>query len=111
MKKPRKSMNLLQILQKNPLEPRSASDTPDEFEDALREMMATVEECDGEDMDRMKEMIDGWINTEDTDFCQQELADEVEALLYIDVICKLKDPENDNDNDKDKDELEDESSA
>ena len=54
MKKPRKSMNLLQILQKKSLEPRSDIDTPDEFEDALREMMETVEECDGEDMDGMK---------------------------------------------------------
>ena len=48
---------------KHSLEPRSASDTPDKFEDALREMMATVEECDGEDMDGTKEIIDGWINT------------------------------------------------
>ena len=56
-------------------------------------------------------MIDGWINTEDTDFCQQELADEVEALLDLDVICNLKDPENDNDNDKDKDQPEDKAAA
>ena len=34
----------------NSLEPRSASDTPDKFEDSLREMMATVEECYGEDV-------------------------------------------------------------
>ena len=73
--------------------------------------MATVEECDGEDMNGMKEIIDGWINTEDTDICQQELADEVEALLDLDVICNLKEPENDNDNDKDKDEPEDKSAA
>ena len=31
----------------NSLEPRSASDTPDEFEDALRDMMETVEVCYG----------------------------------------------------------------
>ena len=55
----------------NSLKPRSASYTPDEFEDALMEMMETVEQCDGEEMDYMKEMIDRWINTEDTDFCQQ----------------------------------------
>ena len=52
-------------------------------------------------------MIYGWINTEDTDFCQQELADDVEALIDLDVIYNLKQPENDNDNDKDKDEPED----
>ena len=87
------------------LEPRSAGDTQDEFEDDLREMMATVEECDGDNMDGMKAIIDGWINTEDTDFCKQELADEVKALLDLDVICNLKEPEND------KDEQEDEADA
>ena len=56
-------------------------------------------------------MIDGWINTKDTDFCQQELDDEVEALLDLDVICNLKEPENDNDIDKDKDEPEDDAAA
>ena len=35
-------------------------------------------------------MIGGWINTEDTGFFQQELADEFETFLDLDVICNLK---------------------
>ena len=39
------------------------------------------------------------------------MADEVEALLDLDVIYNFKEPENDNDNDEEKDELEDEAAA
>jgi len=70
----------------------------DDYETALWEMVLTINECVGnvDDMDKMKEVFDGWVATEDSDFSEDTMKDEIEELLDIEVLAGLKEvPEED----------------
>ena len=41
-----------------------------DFDAILWEMSLAVKECKADDNEGMKNMIDGWVSMEDTDFCQ-----------------------------------------
>ena len=74
---------------KNDCQPKPG-EIMNEFDEILWEMALAVEEYDGDNLDAMKEMVEGWIVTEDTDYCHEVLANEVEALIDIDELCHWK---------------------
>ena len=61
-----------------------------DFDAILWEMTMAVKECDANDKEGMKNMIEGWVSMEDNDFCQNVLAEERDELMDIDMLCNLK---------------------
>lgn len=90
----------------NTLKPNASGNT-NEFDDAIWEMMLAVDECDENDSDNIEAMMNGWVATEDTEFCKELLVDEVSGSLELDVLCQLKEaPGAEEDDDEEDDETE-----
>jgi len=85
------------FVKKNRLQLR---DSNDDLETALWEMALTIDECvgDEDDKDKMKEVLDNWVATEDSKFYQDTMKDEITALLDGEVLAGVKDvPDEDDD--------------
>ena len=54
-----------------------------------------------------KSLVDGWVSMEDNEQCNNLLAEEVNQLMDLEVLCNLKQLSNENDNGDDEDTLED----
>ena len=76
-----------------------------EFDEALLEMTNAVKEANPQNRVEMQKMVEGWVSIEDSEFCQDVMAAEVEELMDLDVLCDLKNnPQEDADEDKSDDE-------
>ena len=94
------------FVKSNTLKPNASGNT-NEFDDAIWEMMLAVDECDENDSDNIEAMMNGWVATEDTEFCKELLVDEVSGSLELDVLCQLKEaPGAEEDDDKEDEETE-----
>lgn len=80
---------LKKVTLKPPRLGKGASSGGDDFEEALWEMSLAVKENGG--VTNLKEVFDGWVDMESNEFCVEAMADEVEELLDVMVLCKLKD--------------------
>ena len=87
----------------NTLKPNASGNT-NEFDDAIWEMMLAVDECDENDSDNIEAMMNGWVATEDTEFCKELLVDEVSGSLELDVLCQLKEAPGAEEDDDEEDE-------
>ena len=52
-------------------------------------MALAVGETDGNNLESMKAMVEGWIDIEETDYYHDVLANEVEEWMDIDELCQL----------------------
>ena len=52
---------------------------------------AVKETDDPHNLVEMQKMVEGWVSIEDSEFCQDTMATEVEKLMDLDVLCNLKD--------------------
>ena len=96
---------LAEFVEKNDCKPTGTK--VNDFDAVLEEMVLTVKQCDGDDLEDMKRMVDGWISMEDTEFCKDLLANEVEELMDIDTLCQLKPDANEAEEEDADDEIED----
>jgi hypothetical protein len=46
-------------------------------------------ENDGNNIVEVRRLIEGWIETEDTEYCRELLSEEVHSLMDVDAMCKL----------------------
>ncbi len=62
-----------------------------DFDEAFFEMARSLEEIenDGDNIVEVRRIIEGWIETEDTEYSWELLSEEVHTLVDIDAICKL----------------------
>jgi hypothetical protein len=62
-----------------------------DFDEAFFEMARSLEEIenDGDNIVEVRRLIEGWIETEDTEYCQELLSEEVHTLMDINAMCKL----------------------
>ena len=60
-----------------------------------------VKECSINNPQAKKSLVDGWVSMEDNEQCNNLLAEEVNQLMDLEVLCNLKklSIENDKDND------------
>lgn len=91
------------FVKSNTLKPNASGNT-NEFDDAIWEMMLAVDECDENDSDNIEAMMNGWVATEDTEFCKELLVDEVSGSLELDVLCQLKEAPGAEEDDDEEDE-------
>lgn len=91
------------FVKSNTLKPNASGNT-NEFDDAIWEMMLAVDECDENDSDNIEAMMNGWVATEDTEFCKELLVDEVSGSLEFDVLCQLKEAPGAEEDDDEEDE-------
>ncbi len=71
-------------------------------------MALAVKECSINNPQAKKSLVDGWVSMEDNEQCNNLLAEEVNQLMDLEVLCNLKQLsiENDKDNDDEEDALE-----
>jgi hypothetical protein len=62
-----------------------------DFDKAFFEMARSLEEIenDGDIIVEVRRLIEGWIETENTEYCWELLSEEVYTLMNADVMCKL----------------------
>jgi hypothetical protein len=62
-----------------------------DFDKAFFEMARSLEkvENDGDNIVEVRRLIDGWIQTEDTEYCWELLSEEVHTLMDVNTMCKL----------------------
>jgi hypothetical protein len=62
-----------------------------DFDEAFFEMARSLEEIenDGDNIVQVRRLIEGWIETEDTEYCRELFSKEVHMLMDVDAICKL----------------------
>ena len=71
-------------------------------------MALALKECAIDNPEAKKNLIDGWVSMEDNEQCNYWLAEEVNQLMDLEVICNLNQLsiENNKDNDEEEDALE-----
>lgn len=64
-----------------------------DFDEAFFEMARSIEENEDDDDNivEVRRLIEGWIETEDTEYCKELLSEEVHKLMDIDAMCHLSD--------------------
>jgi hypothetical protein len=78
----------------------------EEFDEIVWEMALTVKECPINNPQAKKSLVDGWVSMEDNEQCNNLLAEEVNQLMDLEVLCNLKQLSIENDNDDEEDALE-----
>ena len=62
-----------------------------EFDEAVWELALTIKECHCNDAEERRNFVEGWVAMEGN-YCTHELlADEINAMMEVDVLCKLRD--------------------
>ena len=80
----------------------------EEFDEIVQEMTLAVKECKLSNPEAKKYLVDGLVSMEDNEQCNNLLAEEVNQLMDLEVLCNLKQLsiENDKDNDDEEDAVE-----
>jgi chromosome segregation ATPase len=64
-------------------------------------MAKAVEQCEAGGLDSMRNMVNGWVSMESSEFTQEVLADEVCDLLHLDTLCNLVEEDNKEEDEED----------
>ena len=62
-----------------------------EFDEALWELSLTMKECHCNDAEERWNFVEGWVAMEENDYTHELLTDEINAMMEVDVLCKLRD--------------------
>jgi hypothetical protein len=51
----------------------------------------TMKECHCNDAEERRHFVEGWVAMEENDYTHELLTDEINAMMEVDVLCKLRD--------------------
>ena len=54
-------------------------------------VVITMKECHCNDAEERTNFVEGWVAMEENDCTHELLADEINAMMEVDVLCKLRD--------------------
>ena len=60
------------------------------FDEIVWEMTLAVKECTLRNPEAKKYLVDEWVSMEENEQCNNLLAAQIEELMDLDVVCKLK---------------------
>ena len=78
----------------------------EEFDEIVWERALAVKECSINNPEAKKSLVDGWVSMEDNEQCNNLLAEEVNQLMDLEVLCNLKQVSLEDEEDDDGDDLE-----